>query len=171
MTQITSEFEAAAMPPQPNHRTESRPQPAVVIQMQDHKAAGGPKAPRGIVWVRLAEDGDYSEHQVKVRTRYPEVLNDELATNDFSRHKAFIKQMVLEHNDWLDPDMDQPTPLPPVDTTCDLSAEDAQSTHVVGQPWCCFWHAISLDELLMILAAWGTERKKLQVSLPGTKSS
>ncbi|SRR6266702_480083 len=142
MTAQTSKFEAeVAENSTPKRKPAERP---VIVQFQQAPAGPGPRAPKRVEWVHLAEDGDYAEHQVKARIRYPDTLNTEFSSGDFEKIKKALRQIVLEHNGWIDPDTDEP--MPP-------ATEDG------------FWDLLAQEEVLLCLRAVGAARKKVLSSL------
>lgn len=140
----TSEFELAEpTAPSSNHAPTPRQQPAVVIQLQDHKAAGGaPRANKQIKWIRLSETNEeYANHEIQARIRYPEQFNAEyFAPGSPSSILEGLRLVVLEHNGWLDPDSesDPPEVLPPVDQKCtidsarDKAMDEEETTYAVA---------------------------------------
>ena len=62
----------------------------------------GPRLPRREVWFDLPDE--YAGFRVKVWVNYPRRFNGELATGDSERIVAVLRQIVLEHNGWLDVD-------------------------------------------------------------------
>jgi hypothetical protein len=63
-------------------------------------APAGPRLPRRESWLELPDE--YAGFRVKVWVNYPRRLNDELTSQDAPRVTAALRQIVLEHNDWLD---------------------------------------------------------------------
>lgn len=144
MTQVTSEFEVLPAPPKSNHV--STP-PAVVIQMADHKApGGGPRANSRIQQLALAEEGEYAHHEIKVRVRYHERYDVELGSGDFTRIRKALRDLVVEHNGWIDPDSDKDDPKV-------LPQPQGENSDV-------FWDSVVPEELMLMIQVIGTERKK-----------
>ncbi len=74
----------------------------------------------------------------------PGTLNTEFSSGDFEKIKKALRQIVLEHNGWIDPDTDEP--MPP-------ATEDG------------FWDLLAQEEVLLCLRAVGAARKKVLSSL------
>lgn len=137
MTQ-TSEFELAPSAPPSNHV--SKATPAVVIQLQDHKApGGGPRASKRTQWIRLAEVEDHAfyEHQILAQTYYPNEINVRFFSGSGQGNIVDgLRKLVVEHNGWLDADTGEV--LPPVDEPCRRAAalakeiEAEEVTHAVA---------------------------------------
>jgi hypothetical protein len=104
-----------------NH-TSKRERPVVVqFQAAPPSAPSGPRASRPEKWVALAEDGEYAEHQIRVRLRFSDTINQELGAGDAIALTNALCKIVLEHNGWLDPEKDEPTTLPSVDQPCQFN--------------------------------------------------
>jgi hypothetical protein len=61
----------------------------------------GPRIQRREVWADLPEDG-YAGFRVKIWVNYPVKFDVDVATGEGPRVLAACKQIVLEHNGWLD---------------------------------------------------------------------
>lgn len=122
MTQ-TSEIEVGD-----NHSTKRRSadQP-IIVQFQGAPPSGGgvtsqgPRAPRRQEWLRLTEEGDYSEHKILARVRYEDALNADLGSGDWWRLKGALRKIIVQHNGWINPDTD--IELPPCSQPCRIDVE------------------------------------------------
>lgn len=110
------------------HEKKAPPDRPVVIRFEDHKSPT-PRAPRGVQWISLQEGSVYADHQIRVRLRYPDYLNREFSSGSFARLKEALKQVVLEHSGWADPDSedDSSAILPPVDAPCAITSATKQA--------------------------------------------
>lgn len=125
----------------------STPAPtSTTITLVTQPAGPAPRASRRVEWIHLAEEGDYAEHQIKARIRYPDTFNTEFSSGDFARIRKALRVLVLAHNGWIDPDSedDDPKVLPPAP----------------GEGSDGFWDSLAQEELLLMLRAIGAERKK-----------
>jgi hypothetical protein len=132
----------------------------LVIQLQQAPPTQifGPRTPRRHQWLHIGEEGtDYAEHQVLARIRYPDTLNAEFGSGDMERVKKALRTIVLEHNNWVDPESEEDNPrvYPP-----------AQGEGSDG-----FWAALAQEEILLILRAIGAERKKVLSGLLTTSDA
>lgn len=97
---------------------------SVIVNLQDHKAPGGrPRASRNLTWLRLSDDpnSDYAEHQIKVRLRYDDTIQREFNTGNPDRIRAGLREIVVEHNDWLDPETG--LDLPAISEPCPIQTK------------------------------------------------
>jgi hypothetical protein len=214
----TSDFETL----DDNHTARERPtERPIVVQFQGSPSTptSGPRASRPDKWVALAEDGEYAEHQIRIRLRFSDALSVATQSGDTRAFQNGLRAIVLEHNGWLDPEQDEPTVLPPANQPCAidaeldaaLAAEDAVYTDALKvanankdktekraavlaaetnhtqriaqlqldatkhkaerrDPPCCFWDALSQEEILLILKAIRTNKRDRVSFLMGTKS-
>lgn len=127
-----------------------QPSPVVVQFQSAPVSISGPRAPRRLQWIPLAADGDYAGHQVYARIRYPDTLNVKFSSGDFEQIKSALREVVLEHNGWIDPDTEEPLPA---------ASEDG------------FWASLAQEEVLLMLRAVGAARKKVLTGLLETNDN
>lgn len=84
----------------------------------------GPRMPRREQWVELP--AEYPEHKVKLWLNYPQRLREALDSEDEATVRDALRQIVLEHNGWLD---FEGTPYPPAS---DPGFWDALSQELAG---------------------------------------
>jgi hypothetical protein len=116
----------------------------------DNSNGQGPRIPRRETWVELPTE--YPDFKFKMWVNAPQRLWNDIrdVDQDLSRALAALKQIILEHNGWLDFDE---SPYPP-------ATEDA------------FWDAIPTELAGTIIAACNAEMTKLPNSLaPKRRSS
>lgn len=135
--------------PNPTPKRGKQPKEPAIVHLHVAAEQPGPRAPKRVEWIPLAEEGDYAEHQVQARIRYSDTLNTEFASGDFERIKKALRQIVLAHNGWVDPDTDEP--MAP-------ATDDA------------FWDSLAQEEVLLMLRSVGSARKVVLSSLLETKA-
>lgn len=104
-----------------NHTRKRPADRPIVVQFQGappSSSSSGPRASRPDKWVNLAEDGEYAEHQIRIRLRVPDSIMNLTVMGDVRAYHDGLRQIVLEHNGWLDPEKDEPVVLPPTDQLC-----------------------------------------------------
>lgn len=216
----TSEFD---LDQDDNHTSKKRSaERPIVVQFQSAPPSStpqGPRASRPDKWVALAEEGEYAEHQIRIRLRFSDAVSIATQSGDTRAFQNGLRQIVLEHNGWLDPEQDEPTLLPPANQPCPIDAEldtalaaedaayadalktarankdkteqkaavqvaEANHTQRVAQlhldatthkaerrdPPCCFWDALSQEEILLILKAIRLNKRDRVSFLMGTKN-
>jgi hypothetical protein len=125
MSNQTSEFETEV---DDNHTSRKRStERPIVVQFQGAPPSGtpptGPRASRPDKWVHLAEDGEYAEHQIRIRLRFSDAVSVATQSGDTRAFQDGLRSIVLEHNSWLDPEQDEPTVLPPASQPCAIDNE------------------------------------------------
>ena len=84
----------------------------------------GPRAPHIEAWVDIEE---YPEHKARVWVNFSASLMAEMNSRDQERIYAALRQIVLEHNGWLD---ENGTPYPPAN---DPAFWDALPIHLASR--------------------------------------
>lgn len=219
MTTHELELDAEAAENHTRKRSAERP---IIVQFQGPPSSGspsGPRASRPDKWVQLAEDGEYAEHQIRIRLRFSDAVSLATQSGDTRAFQNGLRQIVIEHNGWLDPEQDEPVVMPPAQQLCEIdswldsaleeedaayadakkraavikdktekraaltTAETAHDTKVAQlrvdatskkaerrTPLCCFWDALSQEEILLILNAIRRNKRDRVSFLLGTKT-
>jgi hypothetical protein len=121
----THELELDAEAAENNTRKRSTDRPIVVQFQGAPPSAGtpsGPRASRPDKWVHLADDGEYAEHQIRIRLRFSDAVSLATQSGDTRAFQNGLRQIVIEHNGWLDPEQDEPTELPPASQPCSIDS-------------------------------------------------
>ena len=84
-----------------------------------------PRIQRRYAWLDLPEDG-YAGFKAKFCTNFPQRLRADLASNESERMETALREIIVEHNGWLDEDG---TPFP---LTTDPAFYDAIPTELAA---------------------------------------
>ena len=115
--------QGAAVPPVPltqapteqNGVVNDGPQQVVSLpqtQLESMRRVNAPKVQRREKWITIKDEA-YEGFEFRIWVNYPQRLDLEIRSTDEDKIRAALKQVILEHNGWLD---EEGNPYPPSTT-------------------------------------------------------